>query len=72
MAIPTAIISYVVKGIVGLLKQFGVPLAAFFQGKQAQSHKNLKESHAKAEEAAKVRDGVSRADSSDLDDILHD
>ena len=72
MVIPTAIITTLVKGIVGLLKQFGVPLAAFFAGKQNQSHKNLKEAHEVAKIASEMDDGVSRASDDALDRVLHD
>ena len=72
MAIPTVIISSLVKGIVGLFKQFGIPLAAFFAGKQQQSHKNLKEAHEASKVASEMDDGVSRASDTDLDRVLHD
>jgi len=72
MVIPTAIISSLVKGIASVLKTLALPLAAFFQGKQNQSHKNLKESHETAQEAAELSDGVSRSDDDSLDRVLHD
>ena len=73
MALPIiAAIGQIVKGVVGLIKQFGIPLAAFFAGKKSQELKRLKREAKNAKESSKIKDGISRSNDSDLDDILHD
>ena len=72
MAFPVVIIGSIIKGIVGLVKQFGVPLAAFLQGKKDQELKQLKKEAENAKESDKIKDGASRVDDDILDDILHD
>lgn len=67
-----SIINSVVRGIVELLKQFALPLAAFFRGKRSAELARLKKEAKDARKDEKIRDGVSRADDNDLDDILHD
>jgi len=66
------IIPTIAKGIFELVKQFSLPLAAFLQGKKSQELKRLKQEAKDAKRSEKIRDGVTRASDSDLDDILHD
>lgn len=72
MAFPTAIVQVVVKGVFELLKKFGTPLAAYFAGRKAAQTSQLKVIHEQAKEAARLRDGVARADDADLDSVLND
>ena len=67
-----AIINSIVKGIFGLVKQFTVPLTAFFVGKKSQELARLKKEAKSGKNNEKLRDGASRSDDNDLDDVLHD
>lgn len=66
------ILNSIVKGIFGFVKQFGIPLAAFFSGKKSQELKRLKREAKDAKTGEKLRDGTSRSNDNDLDDVLHD
>lgn len=72
MVVIITLINTFVKGMFGLIKQFGLPLTAFFQGKKSAELETHRENVKNAKQSEKIRDGVSRADDSDLDDILHD
>ena len=67
-----AILNSVVKGVVELVKQFAIPLAAFSFGKKSQELKRLKREVKSGKESEKIRDGVKRSSDSDIDDVLHD
>jgi len=66
------IIGSIIKGLLGALRVIGIPLMMFFSGKKSAHYSRLKKEAKDAKESGKIKDGISRSDDTDLDDILHD